>query len=457
VTINKEISRQEHSGVKMTLTVAKDDVRARYDEVLNNYSKNIQLPGFRKGKAPREVLARKFGDALKAEVLQDLIEKTVSQVFEDGNLPPGERPLPFSTPRLEGEVTLDPEKELSFSLVYDVFPVVNVGVWKGLEIEAPVVELSDEDVNRELEAVRERNAVVFDRDEEAAAGKGDVATVDYYETGDNGEVLPASERQDYVFTIGTGGNAYDLDDDILGMKKGETREFEKTRVAEEGETADGGMIKTVKLRVTLKALKERRLPELDDELAQDVDEKYHTLEDLKNNIRNTLSRNLERRLRDIKVSRLLEKITAVSPVEVPESMIRVELEARWRNLARLLNITVEQLKKNMTGGGRSVEEVQDGWRPEAVKALHSRLIVETLIAELGLEAGDGELEQRMEGMAAEGNTPLEDIKKYYGQDYAREQLREEIKEQKFLDILLAENTVKPGKKENYLDLMSNNG
>jgi trigger factor len=455
VTINKELSPQEHSSVKLTITVAKDDLRSQYDEILGNYVKTIQIPGFRKGKAPREVLIRKFGESFNAEVLGTVIEKALEQVFEDENLSREERPLPYSSPQLQGEPKLDLENDLSFSVIYDVLPKVTVGAWKGLEAEAPEAEISDDDINRELEAVRERNAIVLDRDDGAAAEKGDVVTINYSELDDNGAPLPNAERQDFVFTLGTGYNIYKFDDEILGMKKGETKEFVKTYPADEADSGLAG--KTTKLRVSLTALKERKLPDLDDDLAQDVDEKYQTLDDLKNSIRKNLTENLERRLREIKISRLLEKIIADTPVEVPESMIRIELESRWRSLARRFNMTTEQIVKSMENEGDSAENIQNKWRPAAVKALHSRLIVETLMEDLKLEAGEEDVDREIEKLAAESETMAEDIRKYYQEEQARSYLKEEIKERKLFDILLAENTIKPGKKENYLDLISNNG
>jgi trigger factor len=439
----------------LALTVEKDDVRSQYDELLKNYSKNIQIPGFRKGKVPREVLIRKFGDALKAEVTGTLIEKSVSETFENESFAREDRPLPYSTPQIQDEPELDLEKDFTFSVVYDVLPKVTVGVWKGLEAEAPEAEITEEDIDRELETVRERNAIVLDRDEGAGAEKGNVVTVNYGELDDAGEPIPGTERQDFVFTLGTGYNVYKLDDDIVGMKNGETKEVVRTYPEDEDDPAIAG--KTVKLRVSLTALKERKLPDLDDDLAQDVDEKYHTLEDLKNNIRETLAKNLENRLRDIKISNLLEKIVADTPVDIPESMIRMELESRWRNFARRFNASPEDLRRSLEQNSQDTSAIMEGWRPTAVKALHSRLIVETLMEDLKLEASDEEVAGEIERLAAGDSAAAEDIKKYYEQETMKEYLKEDIKERKLFDILLSENTIKTGKKENYLDLMSNNG
>jgi trigger factor len=455
VAISKEITRLEHSSVKLTVTVDKDDVGVQYDELVSGYSKNLQIPGFRKGKVPKEVLERKFGATLKGEALGRIIEKSITGIFEDESFPREDKPLPYSTPQVEDEPALTLGSDLRFSVTYDVMPSVKVETWKGLTVEAPDAEVSGEDISRELEAIRDRNAIVQDKDDGEAALKDDVVTVDYQELSGAGEPLPASKREDFVFTLGSGYNLYKFDDDVAGMKKGETKDIEKTYP---GDCADKDLAgRTIKLRITLTALKKKILPELDDDLAQDVDEKFKTLEDLKADITDRLSRNLDKRLRDITLNNLLEKIMEGVPVEIPESMVRIELESRWRNLARRFNTSPEDLLKIMGSSGKTAEEISAEWRPDVLKALHSRLIVESLTEELGLEAADDEVEKEYEKMAGETGQPVEDIRKYYEQDNMRIYLKEEIKERKLFDLMLAENTIKKGKKEKYLDLVSANG
>jgi trigger factor len=455
VAVSKEITRLEHSSVKLTVTVSQDAVRSQYDTILSGHTRNLQIPGFRKGKVPREILERKFSGALKEETLGQLIEKTIAEIFEDESFPKEDRPLPYSRPTVEEEPVLSLDEDLRFSVVYDVLPRFTVGSYRGLEIETPETAVSDGDIARELEAVRERNAIVLDRDDAAAAAKDDVITINYAEITDSGEVIPGTEREDFVFTLGSGYNVFKFDDELMGMKRGEARDFEKTYPGDFSDPDLAG--KTKRIRVTLTALKEKKLPDLDDDFAQDVDEKFKTLGDLKNSIRERLTKNLERRLRELRIGALLEKIMENTPVEIPESMIRIELESRRRNLARRFNTSPEELEKIMEKSGQTYDEILAEWRPAAVKALHSRLIVETLIRDLGFEVSDEELEKEFETMAAESGSTIEEIKKYYEKDEYKEYLKEDIKERKLFDLLLAENTVKTGKKQDYLDLMENNG
>jgi trigger factor len=455
VATTKEITPLEHSRVKLTVTVDREDVRSQYDDLISGYRKSLHIPGFRPGKAPRDVLERKLGSALKDEALGRVIEKSITAIFEAEDFPKENRPLPYSTPQLQDEPSLNLDADLVFSVSYDVFPQITLGTWKGLELEVPQIHLTGEDINRELEVIRERNAIVLDKDDDAPAAKNDVVTVNYSELSDTGEPLPGTAREDFVFTLGSGYNLFKFDDEIIGMKKGETRDIEKTYPDDFEHKELAGKHK--KIRVTLTALKEKKLPDLDDDLAQDVDEKFKTLEDLKANIRERLTRNTEKQLREIKTTKLLEKIMETTPVDLPESMIRFELDSRWRNLARRYNIAPEELENKMARSGENIEAIREGWRSDVIKALHSRLIVETLLEDLGLTVSDNEVEKEYETIATETDAPVEDIKKYYTQENMLEYLKDSIKEQKLYDQLFEENKFIPGPEKHYLDLVGNNG
>jgi trigger factor len=451
VAVSKEITRLEQSSVKLTVTVSREDVGSQYDNLLSGYSKSLQMPGFRKGKVPKEVLERKFGSSLKEEALGSIIEKSITEIFEDESFLPADRPLPYSPPELAGKPELDFDADLQFSVTYDVLPAVKVEAWKGLSVEIPDSEVTDEDINVELEAIRNRNAIVQDKDDDAVAADGDVVTVNYLELSESGDPREETKREDFVFTLGSGYNMYRFDEEITGMKKGDTKDFEKTYPEDFIDKELAG--RTVKLRVSMTALKSKILPELDDDLAQDVDEKYKTLEDLKANIRERFAKNLDQRLRTMTLNGLLEKIMESAPVELPESMIRIELDSRWRNMARQFQTTPEQLLKILGASGKSYEDITSEWRPDVVKALHSRLIVETLMEEQNFTATDEEMEQQIATLSEESGSSVEEIKSYYEQDTMQEYLKQDIKERKLFDLLLSENTVTKGKKEKYLDLV----
>jgi trigger factor len=455
VAITKEITRLDQSRVKLTVTVDNEDVRSQYDDLVSGYRKTLRIPGFRPGKAPKEVLERKLGDALKGEALGKIIDNSITKLFEDDDFSKGERPLPYASPQLQDEPSLDLGSDLNFSVIYDVLPAINLGTWKGLELEIPDIHLTDEDINRELDAIRERNAIVLDKDDDTPAVTGDVVTVNYAELSDTGEVLTGTAREDFVVTLGSGYNIFKFDDEIGGMKKGETRDIEKSYPDDFDDKELAGKHK--KIRVTLTALKEKKLPDLDDDLAQDVDEKYKTLEDLKTDVKKRLTRDLEKRLRVVKINKILEKIMETTPVELPESMIRIELDSRWRNFARQFNTTPAELEKMMIRSAQKPEDIREGWRPDVIRALHSRFIVETLMENLNFEVSDEEIEKEYEALAAETNVSPEEVKEYYTEKNMQEYLNEDIKERKLYDFLFTENKFTPGPKGSYLDLAGTNG
>ena len=454
MAVTREIKRLEKSNVILSVTVPSDDVRAQYRDMIREYTQSLQLPGFRKGKVPQEVLERKFGDALKGDALGRIIEASMKEIFggedEEDKLPRNERPLPYSQPVLQEEdLKLDLEQDLKFSVMYDVLPDVKIGQWKGLSVEYPYADVDNAIIDKELEEIRDRNAVVMDRDDAAEARSGDVATIDYTIFNENGEADETQKRKDFAFTIGSGTNVYKFDDDIIGMKKGETKEFDKTFGDDFFDNELAG--KTRKVEITLTSLKEKQLPELNDDLAQDVDEKFNTLDDLKNNIKEKLSKNLDSRLREKKLSALLGKIMENTPVVVPDSMIKTEVEGRFRQIARYYGTTMDVMLQ-MTGEDR-LNEMRESSR----KAIHSRLIIETLMEEHNFEVTDDEIEKELQQAAADNNVEIEEIRKHYESEQSVVYLKEDIKERKMVDLMLSENKLNPGKKENYLDFMSDNG
>ncbi|MFO8064688.1 MAG: trigger factor, partial [Spirochaetia bacterium] len=311
----KQIEHIDNSAVRLTVTVAKDTLRGEYDKLLKEYAKKAQIKGFRKGKVPPEILERKFGDSIKAEAGEKVLQDSLREAIEEID----EQPLPYAQPELDSELDFELDKDFTYSVTYDVFPEIELGEYKGLEIEAPEVEITEEDEQRELSAIQEQNAIVIDK-EEGAVEQDDIVTIDYAEVDENDETIEGTSREDFVFTIGTGYNYFKIDDDLIGMKQGEEKILEK----EYPEDSDVEELRGEKkrLRVKVKAIKQRELPEIDDELAQDVSDEYETLDDLKKDIRRRLEQTAESRVREMKKQAILDKVLENSKIEVPASMLQ---------------------------------------------------------------------------------------------------------------------------------------
>lgn len=440
--VTKKIEKLENSSVKLTVTIGKADVAASYNEVVAKYAKNIQIPGFRKGKVPVSVLERKYGDALKNDAVSEIVEKALGDIFEEMDKNKSDdRPLPYSQPTIDDIPLLDTTKDLTFAVKYDVFPQVEVKNFDGIEIKVPEVKITDDDLKEELEAIRQRNAMVLDKKDDEAVAKDDIVTVNYCELDDKDAEIAGSQRQDFVFTVGTEQNIYKFDNEIIGMKKGETKDLTKE--------VDG---ENKKVRVTVTAVKVRNVPELDDELAQDVSDKYNNLEDMKNDIKKNLETALENKLKEIKSNSLLEQLVEKNPVELPASMVKAELDSRFRMMAQQFQTTTEQLEKMLTSAGQKKEDMLTQWTGDAEKMLKSRIIVESLLKEKDISVTAEEIEAEYEKIAAGAGVSVEEVKKHYEDPRSKEYLEDEAKEQKLYTMLFDQVKVSKGDKTTFADL-----
>ncbi len=451
MNITKKIEKLERSAAKLSVTVGKEDVRASYDELLKEYGRQVQIDGFRKGKVPVNILERKFGREIKLEAMGRLIDKAVEAALEGETLVP----LSYGQPHLDADPEFELEKEFSFSVTYDVFPEVVPGDVTGAEVELPACTVAKADEDRELDEIRERNAIVMDRDDSAKARKGDIATVDYCELDGSGSPVPGTERQDFVFELGTGYNIYKFDDEVIGMKKGDEKAFDKAFPADFEYPELAGASR--KLRVKLTKLKEKKLPALDDDLAQDVSEKFKTLDDLKADVKARLEKRLEDRLRSLKEKGIVDALLERSVVELPASMVEAELEMRTRNLMQRMGIEdLEKLEGIVSMSGKSMQGLMDEWRPDAERAIRTRLILDKLTADAGFEPAEADLEAEYARMAAESSMSAEEVKAEYARRGMVDYLKDRVKEDRLIAGLAGKVKVKKGKKVAFVDLFKEN-
>ena len=445
----KSIKNLEKSAIELTVTVDKDEVAEVYKKTLAKYVKNAQIPGFRKGHVPANVLERKYGDSIKAEAIESLIDLSFSEVIKDDQ---DIYPLPYSQTKMEKMPELDVTKDLTYTVKYDIFPKVEVKNFFGINVKEPQVTISDDDVAEELKAMQERNAMVIDKKDETAE-KDNVVTIDYVELDESKNEIESTKRQDFVFTVGSGENLYKVDDDILGMKKGESKEITKTFDKDHEDSDLAG--KTVTLKVTVKAVKIRDIPALDDDFAQDCNEKYKTLQDMKDDIKNNMETAKNRRIREIKNNSLLEQLVEKNQFEIPESMLQTELDGRWKMMAQQFQTTPEQLEKMITASGQTKETMLNEWTGNSEKMLKSRIIVDSLIRSKNISVSSEEIEAEYEKIAKEGGMTVEEVKKHYEDPRSKEYLIDETKENKLYDEIYKEIKVSKGDKMSFKDLFSN--
>ena len=447
--LTKEFTGLEKSSVKLSVTVAKKDVQDVYGAITAKYVKTAQIPGFRKGHVPVNVLERKFGDALKADAMNELVDKSLNEIFEKET---ENRPLPYAQPVMDKAPEFDVNKDFSYEVIYDVFPKVAVKDFSGITVKEPQVTIGDTEIQEELKAVQERNAVVMDKKDGESVEKGNIVTINYSELDDTGKEIDGSKRQDFVFTVGSGENIYKIDDEITGMKKGETKQIVKTYPNDEKDADLAG--KTKKISVTVTAIKIRNLPAIDDELAQDVSEKYKTLDDMKKDIARNMENAKKRKIAELKNNSLLEQLVEKNNFEIPSSMLAAELDGRWRMMAQQLQTTPEQLERMVTSSGQTKEAMLNEWTGDSEKMLKTRIIVDVLLKERNISVTPDEIEARYKEIAEEGGITVDEVKKHYEDPRSKEYLIDDTKEQKLYETLYKEIKVEKGDKMTFAELFA---
>lgn len=447
--VDKKIERQEQSKVKLSVTVSKDHAKQEYQNLLKEYAKKAQIKGFRPGKVPPQVLEKKFGESLRAEAMQKILESSLGTVFEEIE----ERPLPYTQPELDEAPDLQFESDLSFSVVYDVYPEFEIGDYKGLTVESPNIVVSDADLDRELKAIQDQNAIVMDKDE-GVVENDDIVNIDYAVLDEADNPVPGEERSDYSFTVGSGMNVFRIDEDILGMKADETKTIDKSWSDDFEDAELAGTSKRIK--VTVKSIRQRDLPEIDDELAQDVSDDYETLEDLKKDIRQRLEKTAESRSREQAVNVLLEQVLSSTTVELPRSMVQAELENSWRNFLGQFGGNEQQILGLLQAQGRGKEEFLEEWREGAESRLRNQLVTQKLIEKEGIEASEDEVDAYIAEQAEASSMKPEEVKEHYTNNNMLDYIRHEVQERKLFDALLAESTIKKGKKTSLMDALGRN-
>lgn len=447
--VSKKTEKLENSAEKLTVTIDKNELHKAYSDLLNHYAKEATVKGFRKGKTPVNVIENRFGEIIKGEAVMKAIDETWKELVDAGDV----KPLPYAEPKLADEDSLKPdwENDFIFSVSYDVEPEITVAEYKNIETEVPKVTVEDSDIQKELEKLQDQNAMVVPK-KSGAVEKNDIVTIDYSLLDDDGHVMPKSEREDFVFTVGSGYNLYKLDDDIIGMKKDEEKIVKKSFGEDENAPALKGQ--TFNIKVKVKEIKIKELPPIDDDLAQDINEKFKTLDDLKADIRDRLTKAVETKLKGSKIEAILNKITSETSFELPQSMIAAEQDSAWQNFLAQNNLQEEQAVQILKYQGKTKEDIINDFKDAAVKNLKDKLVLKAVIKAENLKAEDADFEARYEEIAKAAGKAVDEIKKVYGNPSFKPYLEEEILNGKAVDFLIGTAKIKTGKKTAMADFLS---
>ena len=434
-----EIKKLENSSVELTLELKAAAIEEAYSKQLKDYAKKLTLKGFRPGKAPVSLVESKFGKEIRQEVTFKLMEDNLDASYKD--MDEKDRPLPYSTPVLQNEDKLlpfQPNTDIKYSVVYDVMPEFELPKYTGLELEAVNEKVTAKEVDAEIEKLRQQNAMIIAK--KGAVEKSDIVTMDYVELDAEGKEIESTKRNDFTFTVGSSYNFYKLDDDILGMKAGDTKVIEKTYGDDSGMGSDY-LGKTVKISVTIKEVKTKDVPALDDEFAQDVKDSYKTLKDLKDDTKKQLQEKADVRNKSHKLDAILAKLAEETKIDLPHSMIQTQLEQEWRNFAQRFGMNEEEVEKLMAANGSSKSAFLDTRKSDVEQEIKRQLILDKISNTQKFEVSDEEIVNKLKEYDPElkEDHPNYDLMKSY--------MKDDMLFQKAQDYLVENNTFKETKEK----------
>jgi len=446
---HKETELLENSGVRLSITVDKEAIQKEYDALVQEYCKTARLDGFRRGKVPPGILIRRYGPVLVAETTERVLKKSLVQALEASE----QKPIATSIPSLDAGESLKLGEDFTYKVSYDTYPKIELPEYKGLEFEELEVQVGEEDLERELKALQEQNALVVDKKIPTVA-TGDIVNVDYVQLDETGAEQASTRRQSFVFEVGSGYNLYQFDEDLLGMNAGEEKTIGKEYPADYQIKELAGRKLTLKVKVN--TVKEKQFPQVNDELAQDISDKYKSLDDLKKDIMERLRKYADQRVREHSISQLLEQVNAGAVIPLPKSMLDRELADEWLGFLGRVRSDEKSALRELAKQGKTKEAVLEEWKPAAEKKLRLQLVVAEMARRENIQVSEEEMAGRVQEDAEARNITFEQAKEMMTKNNLMEYIRFDLKNEKLYDRLLASGRKKRGKTVKFLDLAQGN-
>ncbi|MBS4194858.1 trigger factor [Lederbergia citri] len=413
-------------GNKGVLTVEVDEatVNNGLDAAFKKVSKQVNIPGFRKGRIPRSMFEKRFGvESLYQDALDVILPDAYISAIEETGIEPIDRP------DIEIE-QMEKGKELIFKATVQVKPEVKLGEYIGLEVEKMDTEVTDEDVNAELKQLQERQAELVVK-EEGEVADGDSVVIDF-EGFVDGEPFEGGKSENYSLEIGSGSFIPGFEEQLVGVKAGEEKDVEVTFPEEYHAEELAG--KPAVFKVKVHEIKSKELPELDDEFAKDVSEETETLEELKESIKNRLveskKNEAEQKLRD----ELVEKASENAEVDIPEVMVETEVDRMLKEFEQRLQMQGMTLDLYFQFSGQDEDALRQQMKEDAEKRVRTNLTLEAIAKAENIEADDEAAEEEMKKMAETYQMDLEEVKRLLGGNL--ENLKADLKVQKAVEFLV---------------------
>ena len=419
-----QVEKLEKSMAKLTIEVSAEEFEAALNKAYQKNKAKITLPGFRKGKAPRAMIEKMYGAGIfyedaANEVIPDAYEAAVKESELDIVAQPSV------------DVTqIEKGKPFIFTAEVAVKPEVTLGEYKGIEVEKKTAEVTEEELNAEIDKVRESNSRMITV-EDRAVEDGDITTIDF-EGFVDGEPFEGGKGTDYPLTIGSHSFIDNFEEQLIGKNIGEEVEVNVTFPEQyQAEELQG---KPAVFKVTVKGIKVKELPELDDELVQDVSE-CDTVEAYKADLEKKLLENKEAALKREKEEDVINKIIENATMEIPDPMVDAQVRQMTQEFAQRVQSQGLSLQQYMQFTGMTMESMKAELKPQALKRIQSRLVLEAVAAAENIQASDEELDKELENMASMYQMEVDKLKELVGED-EKKQIAMDLAVQKAVDFVV---------------------
>lgn len=418
-----QVEKLENNMAKLTVEVSAERFEAAIEQVYKRNRSRIVVPGFRKGKAPRKMIEHAYGAGVFYEDAANLL---IPKAYDEALLECGETIV--SRPSID-IVQIEAGKPFIFTAEAALKPEVVLGEYKGLAVEVPAVTVTDEDVQKELDSQRDKNARMVDVTDRPVED-GDLIKLDFDGSID-GEPFEGGKSDDYPLTIGSGSFIPGFEEQLIGTAIGEEKDVTVTFPEEYHAEELRGKEAVFKCKVN--SIQKKELPEVDDEFAQDVSE-FDTLEEYKEDIRRKLKETREADAKRMKETAVVEKIVENASMDIPEGMIDEQVSRMIDDFRRRVESQGMALEKYLEYTGMDVAKLADSMRPEALKRIQNSLVLEAVAKAENIEISEERVDEEIAKMAEQYQMEADKLKEMMG-EYEIGQMKEDLKVQAAVDFV----------------------
>lgn len=429
-----QVENLEKNMAKLTIEVAAEEFEKAVQAAYMKNKNKITIPGFRKGKAPRVMIEKMYGTGIFFEdAANALIQREYPKAAEESGLDI------VSYPEID-VVQVEKGKSFIFTAEVAVKPEVTLGEYKGLEVEVTPVEVTEEEVAAELKREQENNSRTIDVDDRAVA-QGDMVTLDF-EGFVDGVAFEGGKGTDYPLTIGSNSFIPGFEDQLVGAEL--NKEVEVNVTFPEDYHANDLAGKAAVFKCTVKAIKVKELPELDDEFAKDVSE-FDTLAEYKADVEKKIRERKEGVAKREREDKAVNAVIANAQMDIPEAMIQNQIQQLMNDFVQRMQAQGLSIDQYYQFTGLDQAKIQEQMRPQALKRIQSRLVLEKVAEVENIQVSDEKFEEELKTMADMYKMEVEKLKELMG-DAEKEQMKKDIAVQEAV-TLVAESAKVVEKKE----------